>query len=307
MKKKLRVISVLIIAVTLFGQAAPLSAATRYKQWNNHGPQVNSFITAGGTMGYSTLLETYDDLTTTGALGGALGVGYELRVNKFLFATGLEAQFVTANSSFELPNLTQKIIDTQGKLATMNYAFDPVNETHRLMYMSIPVMIGAYHKGFYFGVGAKVGLAVNPVTRLTGTYETSGTYGEYVDDFSGMNNSGYHAYPYAKEYKNTDVAIRTSAVLEIGYDVLSPMRRKDNTQRNGLRIAVVGEYGLNNLVTTQEPAKSIMINKNNANDVTVLPYYQTHAISGHHVNSLYAGIKLTWIYDFSKQPCDCED
>lgn len=308
MRRSLHVTSVLLTAILLLS-SLPSFAANRYRSWYRPSKQVNHFVTAGASIGYSTLLENYHDLKTTGSVGGTVGLGYELRVDKFLLATGVDAQFLTANSSFELPNITHEIYDTQGKLATMNYMFEPIEEAHRFMYLSIPVMVGAYHRGFYFGVGAKVGLPINPITKLSYNYETSGTYGEYIDDFANMSGNGYGPHSGVKQYKNENVpVVRASALLEIGYDVLSPMRRKDDKQRNGLRVAAVCEYGLNNLVSTAEAAtSSIMINKQNANDVTVLPYYQTHAISGHHVNNLYAGIKLTWIFDFSKQPCDCEE
>lgn len=309
MRRSLHVTSVLLTAILLLS-SLPSFAANRYKSWYKPTQKVNHLVTAGASIGYSTLLENYDDLITTGSVGGTVGLGYELRVNNFLLATGVDAQFVTANASFELPNIPPKpIIDTQGKHAEMNYMFEPIEEAHRFMYVSIPVMVGAYYKGFYFGVGAKVGLPINPITKLSYNYETTGTYDKLVDDFANMDAHGYGPHSGVKQYKNKNVpVVRASAVLEIGYDVLCPVRRMDDKQRNGLRIAAVCEYGLNNMVNTAEAAtSSIMINKQNANDVTVLPYYQTHAISGHHVNNLYAGIKLTWIFDFSKQPCDCEE
>ena len=93
--------------------------------------------------------------------------------------------------------------------------------------------------------------------------------------------------------------IRGSVIAEIGYDVLAHARKMDNRRRNGLRIAAVCEYGLNNTFNTKEPAESVVINKDNANDVTVLPYYQSHDISGHRVSNLYAGIKVTWTFSCS--------
>ena len=93
--------------------------------------------------------------------------------------------------------------------------------------------------------------------------------------------------------------VRGSVIAEIGYDVLHTARTRDERKRNGLRIAAVCEYGLNNTFNTKEPAESIMINKDNANEVTVLPYYPSHDISGHRVSNLYAGVKLTWTFSGS--------
>ena len=299
MKKSLHVIGALLVTVALLCQSNPMSAATKFKTPSRQRTQVEHLITAGASVGYSTLLENYDDLETIGKVGGTFGVGYELHFNKFLFSAGLEAQYVTADATFELPDMQRKIIDTQGKPATMNYAFEPVEEAHRLLYVSIPVMVGTYYEGFYFGLGAKVGLAVSPMTNMNVKYETSGIYGEYIDDFSGMLNNGYGSSKYISGYKNEKMPIRGSVIAEIGYDVLDHARKMDNRQRNGLRIAAVCEYGLNNTFNTKEPAESVVINKDNANDVTVLPYYQSHDISGHRVSNLYAGIKVTWTFSCS--------
>lgn len=299
MKKSLHVIGALLVTVALLCHSASVSAATRSNTRNKQTTQVNHLLTAGASVGYSTLLENYDDLETIGKVGGAIGVGYELQINKFLFTTGVEAQYVTADATFELPDMQRKIFDTQGKLATMNYAFGTIEEAHRLLYVSIPVMVGTYYEGFYFGLGAKVGLAVSPMTNMNVKYETSGIYGEYIDDFSGMLNHGYGPYSYTKGYKNEKMPVRGSVIAEIGYDVLHTARTRDERKRNGLRIAAVCEYGLNNTFNTKEPAESIMINKDNANEVTVLPYYPSHDISGHRVSNLYAGVKLTWTFSGS--------
>ena len=299
MKKSLHVIGALLVTVALLCHSASVSAATKFKASSKQRTQVEHLITAGASVGYSTLLENYDDLETIGKVGGTFGVGYELHFNKFLFSAGLEAQYVTADATFELPDMQRKIIDTQGKTATMNYAFEPIEEAHRLLYVSIPVMVGTYYEGFYFGLGAKVGLAVSPVTNMNVKYETSGIYGEYIDDFSGMLNHGYGPYSYTKGYKNEKMPVRGSVIAEIGYDVLHTARTRDERKRNGLRIAAVCEYGLNNTFNTKEPAESIMINKDNANEVTVLPYYPSHDISGHRVSNLYAGVKLTWTFSGS--------
>lgn len=299
MKKSLHVIGALLVTVALLCHSASVSAATRSNTRNKQTTQVNHLLTAGASVGYSTLLENYGDLTTIGKVGGTIGVGYELQINKFLFATGVEAQYVTADATFELPDMQRKISDTQGKLATMNYAFGTIEEAHRLMYVSIPLMVGAYHEGFYFGLGAKVGLAVSPMTNMQVKYETSGIYGEYIGDFSGMLNHGYGPYSYTKGYKNEKMPVRGSVIAEIGYDVLHTARTRDERKRNGLRIAAVCEYGLNNTFNTKEPAESIMINKDNTSEVTVLPYYPSHDISGHRVSNLYAGVKLTWTFSGS--------
>lgn len=306
MKNKFHVVSLLMFIVALLSQTTSMFATSKHTNWITSN-QLNHFVTIGVSAGYSTLLENYEDLNTMGAVGGTFGLGYELRVNKFLVLTGIETQYVTASDIFVVEPFTQKIIDTQGKYATMHYRFETIQEAHRLLYLSIPLMCGAYHRGFYCGIGARVGLPVSPITDMNVTYETFGSYGEYIEDFENMDNNRYGQYSCTKKYIHEKLPIRASVLAEMGYDVLSSMRRKDDTQRNGLRIGVTCDYGLNNIVNTLEPTNSIIINKNNANDLTVLPFYQSHAITGRRVNNLYVGLKLTWIFDFSKEPCDCDE
>lgn len=276
--------------------------------YRGHHTTINHFLTVGASAGYSNLIENYHDLATVGTIGGLAGIGYEMRINEhFYWSLGAEVQWVKANATYELARQNMPIIDTQGKPATMYYQFDPLTEYQRIMYVQVPVMVGYYHRGFYVGAGAKVGLPVLSGAHQVGSYTTSVVYNEYVGEFGGIPEHGYGKFTLDKEEK-LDAKIKVSLAAEIGYDVLSAYRRVNSGARHGLRIAAVCEYGLTNIVGVKKVSGSVFnVDPDDATVVSVTPYYSTRSISGHFVNNLYAGVKLTWTCDFSRTPCDCDE
>ena len=129
-----------------------------------------------------------------------------------------------------------------------------------------------------------------------------------MDDFSGIPDHGYDAYK-LDQTEDLTANIKFSLSAEVGYDLLASVRRTKEGMRHGLRIAAVCEYGLNNVLGVQNQKATDMfeVNPENATQVSVKPYYQTQSVTGNFVNSLYAGIKFTWICDFSRVPCDCDE
>ena len=299
----------LLIGMGLFTMnmvAAPYSYGGAFARKN--ASSVNHFLTVGLSAGYSTLIDSYDDLSTSGGMGGFLGVGYEMRVNHFYWSLGAEVQLLNATGVYNLERHDQHSLDTQLKPMIMHYQFDPITEYQRLMYVQIPLMLGYYQRGFYFGAGFKVGIPVVASATQLSSYETSATYNEYVDDFSGIPNHGYGTYK-LDQTEDLTANIKFSLAAEVGYDVLSSVRRTKEGMRHGLRIAAVCEYGLNNVlgVQNQKTFNMVEVNPKNAEEVTVKPFYQAQSLTGNFVNSLYAGIKFTWICDFSRIPCDCDE
>ena len=275
--------------------------------YRNHHTTINHFLTVGASAGYSNLIENYNDLSTVGTIGGLAGIGYEMRINEhFYWSLGAELQWVKANATYELAKQSMPIIDTQGKPAIMYYQFDPITEYQRIMYVQVPVMVGFYERGFYLGGGIKVGLPVLSGVHQLSSYSTSVTYNEYVGEFGGMPEHGYGKYTLDQEEKLA-AQIKVSVAAEIGYDVLSSYRRSNAGVRHGLRIAAVCEYGLNNVVGAQKTSEMFEVSPEDATIVSVKPFYQTHSMTGHSINNLYAGIKITWICDFSRTPCDCDE
>ena len=105
-----------------------------------------------------------------------------------------------------------------------------------------------------------------------------------------------------------DAKLKVSLAAEIGYDLLKSLQDKDQNQRNGLKLSAVFEYGLTNIAGASKMSDMFEVSPDNASQVIIKPFYHTQSITGHHVNNLYAGIKLTWTCDLSSKPyssCMC--
>ena len=303
--KNLRFVTRIFLVIGLSMMSIHASAYGKgYGRYNR--ASVNHFFTVGASVGYSNFIENYPDLQTTGSAAAAVTLGYEMRVNHFYFTTGVEAQWLNANAEYNVERFDMSIRDTKGDLAIMYYDFDPIKEHQSVCHIQVPLIFGFYQRGFYAGAGAKVGFPVVSSIEQELSYKTSGSYREYIDNFEGMDKHGYGDYT-TNARVELDTHIKLSLAAEIGYDVLAPYRRANSGTRHGLRVAAVCEYGLNNVFGTDKTSDMFEVSSENANVVTAKPYYQTHSISGHIVNGLYAGVKLTWICDFSRVPCDCDD
>lgn len=283
-----------------------VSAVASNKLLNQKKTPVNHFFTVGASVGYSHMLESYEELSTQGAVSGLLGLGYEMRVKHFYWSLGVEAQLLRAKANYDLADQNMSILDTQGKPAIMHYRFDAVQEDQNLLYVQVPIMFGFYRRGFYIGAGAKIGFPIKSFVQLNSSYVTSVTYKEYIDEFAGMDTHGYGTYTLNSK-EEMAANIKTSLAVEIGYDVLAPVRRTTKGMRHGLRLAAICEYGLNNVVGSSTSSAAFDVSPENATQVVMKPFYQAHSITGHSVNNLYAGFKITWICDFSAIACDCDE
>lgn len=261
-------------------------------------------ISASATVGYSTIVEDYNDLNTFGKTGGGLGINYELRNNHFSFTTGLEGQLLKCRTQFTMPAVDAQIYDTQGKIATMHYQIGSVTENIQSLYVAVPIIFGYYNNGFYIGGGFKVAMPIKSTVTSAYKYSTSATYNEYMEDFENMHDYG----SYDRVSKNKlNSAIKYSLVAEVGYNILSAKYRRYNNYQHGLRISAVCEYSLNNLVKTPTATPIYDINPNNANDLNIHPYFSANSTQNHIINHLYIGAKLTWTFRLTQGRCTtCE-
>lgn len=283
-----------------------VSAVASNKLLNQKKTPVNHFFTVGASVGYSHMLENYEELSTKGAVSGLLGLGYEMRVKHFYWSLGAEAQLLRAKANYDFADQSLSILDTQGESAIMHYCFEAVQEEQNLLYVQVPIMFGFYRRGFYMGAGAKIGFPIKSSVQMNSSYVTSATYYDCVDKFAEMDTHGYCKYTLNSK-EEMAANIKTSLAIEIGYDVLAPVRRTTKGMRHGLRLAAVCEYGLNNVVGSSTSSAAFDVSPDNATQVVLKPFYQAHSITGHSVNNLYAGLKITWICDFSAIACDCDE
>ena len=256
-----------------------------------------------GSVGYSMLQTSVPNAMPHGALGGAVGFGYEFR-NSGLWAN-IGGQFSFHRSSLTIDEFSCEFPgrDTQGKDVTLHYQ---VNQEDNMEwnYFDVPVLIGYYVRGFHIGAGIKVSYAIHPATVSKGTYNLSGVYDTYPEPFVNMPEHGYTKYEFENRVGN-QLNVGASVIGEIGYDLLSSMPTRSR-MCNILKLAFYFEYGLNTQMrkwdVPQDPIVPMVDTRpepSPATQVIVNPYVNTFATPARTV-PFFTGVKLTYMLGGSR-------
>lgn len=262
----------------------------------------NHFLILGGGAGYSMLLGNAPTLTSFGNVGGTFAFGYEYRIKRFWTNLSVELQYLSATSTFSISGTDKFIYDTQGKQALMHYDFDQSLDKQEFLFVNLPVVIGYYYRGLYLGAGAKIGYSIRAKETTALQYTTSATYQQYIDDFASMSDHFLTTYS-SSVTENINSKYKLSAIAEIGYDVLTFSRKMNNSNRSGLKITVMVEYGLNNLINTNAELPLYSFNERNAAELFIHPFYNTDASQSYHIHPLYAEMRISWIFNIWTRKC----
>lgn len=285
-------IAAVAIAVLLTGLAQPIGAKSR--------PNLMHYLSISFSGGYSAILEDYPDLSTIGSWGADFHIGYELQDHDigFWFAGSLTGlQYLSSNATSSVHLFDERIIDTQGKDAVMHYDItSPLQENVRLLYYSIPLMLGWFsYNGFYCGAGCRLAINLGLGSTSSLQYRTYATYSEYFDDFRDMPNHYYTDYTATNDNVQISSKVGFSVLCEVGYDALN-LGRKARAKFHALKIGAFAEYGLLPIIGSTGTEKICTINPNNASEVIPGSFYNSNSSSGHHTNSLYVGVRITYLY-----------
>lgn len=254
-----------------------------------------------GSIGYSMLQTSLPNAMPHGALGGAVGLGYEFRNSGLWANVGVQMSFHRSSLAIDEYTYEYPGLDTQGKDVTLQYR---VNQTDEMEwnYVDVPMLVGYYIRGFHVGAGVKVSYALNPVTRSRGTYSLSGLYDTYAEPFHDMPDRGYTDYDFDNRVAN-QLKVGASLIGEIGYDLLSSMPTRSRIC-NVLKLAFYFEYGLNNQTRKWETPQDRIVPAENTNPtpatkMIVNPYVNTFANPGRTV-PFFTGVKLTYMIGGSR-------
>lgn len=253
------------------------------------------YITGG--VGYTSLQEEVPDLTPIGGVGGFVGLGYEFRKDGFWMSVGAQLNFHESEADLENYREDHSGYDTQGKEVMLHYSIKE-RDRQRWRFVEIPIMAGWYFHGFHIGIGPKISYAIDSRSTSGGEYTLSATNELYGIEFKDMPERGYTTYPFEGEHKCT-LRPLVSLVGEIGYDVLSSVPTR-STVCHVLKVGFYFEYGLNNLVTPVSTNKRLIINPNDATDVTVNPYFASGMTERYRVVPFFTGVKLTYLIGGSR-------
>lgn len=272
------------------------------EQWKNSYYTDNHYFTIGGGVGYSTLLTHIPSLKTSGNVGGNINLGYELRTNGFWMNIGAELQYLSSSSIFEISGIDKMIYDTQGKQALMHYDFERPTFSEKSVFVNVPITLGYYYNGLFLGAGAKIGYCLLATESARMAYSTSASYQQYIDDFSSMQDHFYTTHSSSTK-ENIGAKYKISIIAEIGYDVLSHTRQANHTYRNGLRIGVFAEYGLNNIITTTSTSPLYTFTNTDASKINIHPLYNTIYAQSYKTYPLYVGARVILILNIQTEHC----
>ncbi|MCQ2343640.1 MAG: PorT family protein [Paludibacteraceae bacterium] len=255
------------------------------------------FWAVGFSGGYSTLVEDYRDLNTSGSVGFTGHFGYEYENQGFWLSPMLELQYFSSKAHSSVNVADSRIIDTQLKDATMHYEMmSGLSEEQRFLYLNIPFMAGYYsHTGFYFGAGFRLGFNLGISSSSTFSYRTSATYDSYFDDFTDMPNHCYTDYTQTNDTAHFHSIFKVSFLAEIGYDVMAHKHRSQ-VKYSALKLGAFAEYGLNNVIDVEGNGKVCKANPTNASHLIPGTYYGAYHTKKHHVVPLVVGIRLTFLF-----------
>lgn len=294
--KKILLILILVPSVA-FGERG-------YNRYSNSNDMAHHIGITGG-IGYSAHFDNYPEINTIGNIGGTVGGEYEFRLsNGFWLSFGLECQFLTGTSGFATTGTDLKIIDTYGVPATYHYNFNKGIDIQRNIYVNLPILLGYYYNGWYFGAGAKIGHSIFSSESTYLRYTTTGTYDEYIDDFKQMSEHFYNTYE-TSVTQNVPKRIKMSVIGEIGYDALSWYRNQYHNISSGLKISLFVEYGLNNLNYGAKDVPLYEIDPVNPSIINLQPFYASRNGSSHVIHPFYAGVKISWLLCVKTKTCNC--
>lgn len=260
-----------------------------------------------GGVGYSANFDNYQEISTIGNVGGTIGLEYEFRLlNGFWLSIGPEIQFLSGSSHFKTTGTDIKVIDTYGVEANYHYNFDNGTDIQRNVYVNLPITLGYYVNGWYFGAGVKVGYGIYSSESTHLRYTTTGTYREYIDDFKQMSGHFYSSYETSCTLK-MPLKFKVSVIGEVGYDVLSWYKDQYHSIQSGLKISLFAEYGLNNLNIGGKDVPLYTIDQINPSVIHLQPFYASRDGASHIIHPFYAGVKVTWTFCIKTKNCNCEE
>ena len=211
--------------------------------------QPQSYISVWGEVGESSLLTSLTDVDTKASfgIGGGVGGGYEMHVDRFIWTVGLHIHPML--TSFNLGNINNSFsaVDDESDSFVFTYTQNNRKDVYSGLSLQIPLMVGADLGRMYFLAGVKVDLNVTGKSRVKTRLSSSGDYEDLIDPFTGMPEHGFFddkTFNQKADYKfRPDVAV--SAELGVNFGLVTKETGFDvpkNKQK--FRLALFADYGL---------------------------------------------------------------
>ncbi len=272
------------------------------KKWKGATRNVHHVAMWGG-VGYSGLVNQYDNSKFIGGGGGLLGVGYEYRYDHFIFNAGPELRLFSSMDKITFPSPYDVAMMADGYNQTKHYLFsDPLNENHAVGQIMLPITFGGRWKNVYFLAGAKVGYTIFGTYKQKGELTTTITDDmAYDPNWSNMpNHNAYTNAPYVAKGKN-NYGLDIALTAEVGVDINSFLSKQWNEQNEKkehpwhMRASLFMDYGLMNMSLAQQGPIALPTEQN----ITTQSLHSS-VWANSRLNSLMVGVKFMALLQINK-------
>ncbi|MEE1254553.1 MAG: OmpA family protein [Paludibacteraceae bacterium] len=272
------------------------------KKWKGATRNIHHVAMWGG-VGYSGLVNQYDNSKFIGGGGGLLGVGYEYRYDHFIFNAGPELRLFSSMDKITFPGPYDVAIMADGYNQTKHYLFsDPLNENHAVGQIMLPVTFGGRWKNVYFLAGAKVGYTIFGTYKQKGELTTTITDDmAYDPNWSNMpNHNAYTNAPYVAKGKN-NYGLDIALTAEVGVDINSFLSKQWNERNEKkehpwhMRASIFMDYGLMNMSLAQQGSIALPTEQN----ITTQSLHSS-VWANSRLNSLMVGVKFMALLQINK-------
>lgn len=272
------------------------------KKWKGATRNIHHVAMWGG-VGYSGLVNQYDNSKFIGGGGGLLGVGYEYRYDHFIFNAGPELRLFSSMDKITFPGPYDVAIMADGYNQTKHYLFsDPLNENHAVGQIMLPITFGGRWKNVYFLAGAKVGYTIFGTYKQKGELTTTITDDmAYDPNWSNMpNHNAYTNAPYVAKGKN-NYGLDIALTAEVGVDINSLLSKQWNERNEKkehpwhMRASIFMDYGLMNMSLAQQGSIALPTEQN----ITTQSLHSS-VWANSRLNSLMVGVKFMALLQINK-------
>lgn len=268
------------------------------------------FVTTELGAGYSSLLHSSELGKPVGLAGGALQVGYEWNLRRFLLHTGVE--FASVNSTatvypFELTT-DYTVGLPAGTVMTEHFRFSDFREKEFLGQVNIPLLAGGlFDERYYFLAGAKIGIPVYALSQSSASVQTVLTDPTLAGE---LENVPVHDALSSVETQQSSSAtgINVQASAEVGVLINGFLPKKKGrsatpTVRKGqkqplprlYRVGLFCDYGLTSCIKNAETIDA-MASVAAPREIALNPYLAT---SGR-FSSLLVGVKFAMLFQVNR-------
>lgn len=264
-----------VIIILLLAMASLASRAEHY---------VGIALSPAATWQLDTLLDTH----SLPGMAIDVGVVYHYQFQSLLLKTGFDMAWCTMRQGLDtmLWGQTQNIIHSRV-------------DAMRHYEISIPLMIGAKVHDWYAMGGVKLAFSSTSQTEQRAIYAILQTDDRYYDDFNEVYKNELVIRSKGSIELNPDLRVR----MELGKQFKLVEHQRIINRNPVLHVGLFAEYSV-----LGHPLKQY-IGKDNVNTsgITLDHIYSQYIGQDPKINHLYAGIRVTLLFDVGINDCRCEE